>query len=103
MGGEQEAGVEPSGFVRRAPFPLLSTLPFCQKDADVCMSASPRRLGPPREHSAEKRSVFVFDEKRFGDRKDKPYAVLEFKYRSRSELRARRARSALRSSQSTPS
>ncbi|PRQ74073.1 hypothetical protein AAT19DRAFT_15640 [Rhodotorula toruloides] len=43
-------------------------------------------LGPAREHSAEKRSVFVFDEKRFGDRKDKPYAVLEFKYRSRTVL-----------------
>ncbi|BGP30342.1 hypothetical protein JCM10296v2_002096 [Rhodotorula toruloides] len=43
-------------------------------------------LGPAREHSAEKRSVFVFDEKRFGDRKDKPYAVLELKYRSRTVL-----------------
>ncbi|BGP23053.1 hypothetical protein JCM10295v2_001946 [Rhodotorula toruloides] len=43
-------------------------------------------LGPAREHNAEKRSVFVFDEKRFGDRKDKPYAVLEFKYRSRTVL-----------------
>ncbi|BGO89855.1 hypothetical protein NBRC10512_005625 [Rhodotorula toruloides] len=43
-------------------------------------------LGPARQHSAEKRSVFVFDEKRFGDRKDKPYAVLEFKYRSRTVL-----------------
>ncbi|GJN88313.1 hypothetical protein Rhopal_001278-T1 [Rhodotorula paludigena] len=43
-------------------------------------------LGPPQLRAPEPRSTFQFDEQRWGDGPDKPYIVMEFKYRSRLVL-----------------